>query len=95
MVLSVAYVPIESAGLCLPLTPWKHKVSLVPLMMKCSVEGWGGDGGSVPQYACDPCSNLEPCELWPDARLGAYIDSRLVVLVSSAGDGMQNELSMT
>jgi hypothetical protein len=30
-----------------------------------------------------------------DARPGAYINSRLVVLVSSAGDRMQNELQMT
>jgi hypothetical protein len=76
----------------MPLTPWRHEVSLVPLVMKFPVEGVGWGWGSVLQHACDACSNLEPCELWPGARPRAYIDSLLVVLVSSAGDSMQNEM---
>jgi hypothetical protein len=62
--------------------------------MMCPVEGVGWV--SVPQHdcvSCRDCNNLEPCKQRPGARLGGYIDSLLVVLVSSTGDSMQYELS--
>ena len=84
---SAAYVPQD--GL---LTPWKQDVHLVPRMMLCPAEEEGEVWGSVPQHDHVQSASLQPCERWLGARPGAYIDSLLVALWSSAGDSMQNEL---